>query len=335
MATPIWHDYTVDLGTTDGQAFTIYDKADNTGNVIYKGKAYIKPGQSHAYVKVNDICADYLAQKLSLSFVFTGYSYETFPGALTFSCYKDSTFVASWTFYLNYEYKDSGTDKIKLRPNMPVTGRIMRGMPFCITRLYPSASAAARLLLYALPGSSSTTYNIDVQGSVNLWAKANNDNPDYEITVAEYKDTTNSIDYNLALQLIDKCHRYALYYVNSMGGLDFLVIEGSWRMKDGYDGKTYKQTYDNGNLANRGTVDYHNDITRTWELHTGWLTDVQAGRMGDLLGSPLVFLCDCDDNYQLHPVTITNGDCPYKRYRKDGMVEYGINVELARNITRR
>ena len=323
MATPIWKDYTVDLGTTDGQAFTIYDKANNTGNVIYSGKAYIKPGETHAFVKVNDICADYLKQQITADQSATSATYTgdtSVPAAHAFSLYIGSTRVDNWVFYLNWEYKDGGTDKQSLPANIPITGRIQAGMKAPLSCLMIANSVSVSVI----DGGTASTITYG-PAPFNLFYRPSGNTLTLTTTVYDL------IDY----AVIPKCHRYALYYVNELGGVDVLVMEGKCSIKDNYKRSQYKQSYDNGATINRGTVNYHNDITRTWELHTGWLTDEQSGRMGHLLGSTLVYLCDCDDDYALHPVTITNGDCPYKQYRSDGMIEYGINVELARDITRR
>ena len=324
MASPIWKDYSVDLGTTDGQAFTIYDKANNTGNVIYSGKAYLKPGASHVYVKVNDICADYLHQLIAASFgaASDAENYDTsVPVSHAFSLYVGATKKSDWVFYLNWEYKDGGTDKVNATANVPITGRIQQGMK-------------APLSCLVLGGTQQVTVNHSgTQSSIyvgpapfNLYSRAAS--TDTFLNLAVYGGA--SVSY----KVVPKCHRYALYYVNELGGVDVLLLEGKCRITDSYDRKTYKQSYDNGDARNRGTVNYNNDITRAWELHTGWLTDAEAGRMRHLLGSTLVFLCDCDDDNTLHPVTILNGDCPEKNH-KDGMIEYGINVELARDMVRR
>ena len=55
MATAIWKDIDVALSFNDSVNFVIYDKADNTGNIIYQGKSFKRPGQGFCSAKVNDI----------------------------------------------------------------------------------------------------------------------------------------------------------------------------------------------------------------------------------------------------------------------------------------
>lgn len=330
MATPIWKDYTVTLGNADSYDFIIYDAATSAGNAIYQGTAYKRPGEANVKVKVNDICASYLAQKLTLDLsTITTFLNESAPLSSYFSLYVSATKKADWQMYLNWEYKDGSTDKIAALAHAPITGRLQYGMVFVLTQLQPLASGQTIVYSHGVPGSLvSTNYTTTVAGPLNFFMKASENTADKVLSLQRL----NALPY-VHYNLIPKCHRWALYYVNELGGIDVLVMEGKWRMTDGYGRNTYKRSYDNGATQNRGEVNYLNDITRTWELHTGWLTDAEAGRMGHLLGSPLVFLCDCDDGGKLYPVIVTNKDCPYKTH-KDGMVSYQIDVQLARDMKR-
>ena len=325
MAIPIWKDYTVDLGTTDGQAYTIYDKADNTGNVIYSGKAYIKPGESHAFVKINDICADYLHQELVN---------DNVPIRQTFSVYAGTTKKAEVEFFLCRDYETGDQLSLEYFPNRPITGRIQDGTPILVTK-YSKQSQAVYLDYGAYNTSLTATTavrNFIINGPTGY------SNVEISPVVGGIVEPT----LGFKLQIINRCHRYQLYYQNALGGIDCLVIEGKGVAKDGYNRTTISKTYDNGVLRvspnqyairNAGKEVVANDITRTWELHTGWLTDAEAGRMGHLLGSPLVYLYDCVTGL-FHPVVITTPDMVYKQHRYDGMINYAINVELAETMKR-
>lgn len=321
MATPIWKDYTVDLGTTDGQTFTIYDAA--TSSAIYTGKAYIRPGDTHAFVKVNDICADYMAQKFSVDFAAlqgNNGSDTNIPAARTFLLQVGDTVMDSWTFYLNYEYKDGAVDKQGATVNVPITGRLQKGMFGPLTCLLITNYKVVTIST----GSGGMTVNVG-RAPFNYYHKVPASATRLSLSISNGPSITYAVT--------EKCHRYALYYVNALGGLDVLVMEGRYRIKDEIERNTYKKTYDNGGIE-PGEVNYLNGITRTWELHTGWLTDAEAGRMGHLLGSPLVYLCDCDDNNRLYPVIISNREDPHKTH-KDGMVSYQVDVRLAQDMIRR
>ena len=325
MVSPIWKDYTVDLGTTDGQAFTIYDGADNTGTAIYSGKAYIKPGASHAYVKINDICSDYLYQEMKPAAV---------PIRKTFSVYAGSTKKAEVEFFLCRDYSTDDQASLEYFPSRPITGRIQDGTPLVFTK-YSAQSQGVYLDYGSFNTSLSATSLV-----CNFLFYGPTDFKSVKIS-----PTVNSIvqeSLGFSLRIIPRCNRYQLYYQNALGGLDCLVIEGKAVQRDAYGRTLINKAYDNNvtlvppaqyAIRNAGQAVIANDITRTWELHTGWLTDAEAGRMGHLLGSPLVYLFDCVTHI-FQPVVITNPDMVYKTYRNDGMIDYAINVQLAETLKR-
>ena len=328
MVSPIWKDYTVDLGTTDGQAFTIYDGADNTGTAIYSGKAYIKPGASHAYVKINDICSDYLYQEMKSAAV---------PIRKTFSVYAGSTKKAEVEFFLCRDYSTGDQLSLEYLANFPITGRIQDGMPIPITK-YSKQSQGIRI------DYDDSTYYWDITATADVRNWLTGGPTGYKsVQISPIVSSVITPSLGFSLKIIPQCHRYQLYYQNMMGGIDCLVIEGKAVKKDGYKRTTISKTYDNSILPTPGTDQIvirnaekaviANDITRTWELHTGWLTDAEAGRMGHLLSSPLVYLLDCLERIY-YPVVITNPDMVYKTYRNDGMIDFGINVELAETLKR-
>ena len=120
-----------------------------------------------------------------------------------------------------------------------------------------------------------------------------------------------------------------------LGGIDCLVIEGKAVQRDAYGRTVINKTYNNSltPIHSAGKVVISTDVTRTWELHTGWLTDAEAGRMGHLLGSPLVYLYDCVSGVY-YPVIIKTDEYQQKVTRYDGMIQYTINVELAETMKR-
>lgn len=325
MVIPIWKDYKVDLGTTDGIAFTIYDKNDNTGNVIYSGKAYIKPGDTHAFVKINDICGDYLHQALVSGEV---------PIRHTFSVYAGATKKAEVEFFLCRDYDTDDQASLEYYPSRPITGRIQDGTPLAFTK-YSAQSQGVDLNYGSFDTSlsvSSLVRNYVFMGPTGFDS----------VKISPIVNGIVQESLGFQLRIIPRCHRYQLYYQNALGGLDCLVIEGKVVMKDRYKRTLINKAYDNNvtlvapaqfAIREAGSEVVANDITRTWELHTGWLTDAEASRMGHLLGSPLVYLFDCVTNV-FQPVVITNADCPYKTYRNDGMIDFAINVQLAETLKR-
>lgn len=134
----------------------------------------------------------------------------------------------------------------------------------------------------------------------------------------------------------DTCARYALYYVNAYGGWDTLVMDGIDEERDDLTRHEASRVYVNTDMQNRGTVNYVNEIQKSWTLRTGYLTDEQAGRMHHLLNSVQVYLYEMESGNFL-PVVLTGTSTEYKTYRNQGrkLVSYEIQVRLAQDRIRR
>ena len=77
---------------------------------------------------------------------------------------------------------------------------------------------------------------------------------------------------------VNYCGDAALYYLNAKGGYDAFLIEGLVKRTDKYTQGDYHKAYDNTTIE-FGRNRYITEITPSWELHTGWLTDDQAKRL--------------------------------------------------------
>lgn len=322
MAIPIWKDVDIALGTGDSADFIIYDKADNTGNIIYQGKSFKRPGQTFCSAKVNDILADYLKQQLVADVVNI---------RQPFSVYKGTTRQYQGEFFLCWDY-ETGSDNLDGFPNRPITGRIQVGTPIPITK-YANYSQEVLINYYA--GAAVTRVSLGTTTDVCNYLQNCASGHDRAVVFPRYS-LVDHTELGFSLTIIPQCHRYQLYYQNLLGGIDCLVIEGKAVQRDAYGRTAINKAYNNANITpihRAGKEVVATDVTRTWELHTGWLTDAEAGRMGHLLGSPLVYLYDCASGVY-YPVIIKTDEYQQKVTRYDGMIQYTINVELAETMKR-
>lgn len=310
----IWKDYFVSFGAVDEADYTI----QTGGETIYAGHAVRRPDQQQLTVRINDVCADYLAHVVPSVASRTAVNE---PSAATFTV-KDAggttvdsvQFVADWSH--DYDHTPSALAD-------PVNGRVSADQAIVLSVL--SSGATSATLRY----KDGTTGTISVSSaggplqvvSIPLGAIANL----AAVTVGGKTYT-----------VVPACARYALLYVNAFGGWDTLLMEGREGLADSYDRHTMQQRYDNTQRSARGTVEYVNEVTRSWTLRTGWLTDEQAFRMHHVLGSTHVYLYDIPAG-TLTPVVITDQACEYKTYRGNGarLVNYAVTCELAQNIIRR
>lgn len=321
MATAIWKDVSAILSSGDSAEFTIYDKADNTGNIIYQGKSFKRPGESYCVTKVNDILADYLKQQLVNGVVNIRQPYSVYVGASA---------KLSDEFFLCWDY-ETGSDNLDGFPNRPITGRIQVGTPIPITKFANYSQEVVASYLPAGVGSRvSVGTTTDVRNYLHTCLSGYN-----SVKIFPYYSSADHEALGFELTIIPLCHRYQLYYQNMLGGIDCLVIEGKAVQRDKFGRTVISKAYTNNvtPIRNAGKEVIDTDVTRTWELHTGWLTDAEAGRMGHLLGSPLVYLYDCVANVY-YPVIMKTDEYQQKVTRYDGMIQYTINVELAETMKR-
>ena len=318
--TPIWKDTYLNLddyvpGTPVSAAFTIYD---DTPAQIYAGRSYRRPDGS-LRVRVNDICADYLAQSLPDLTPTADFFREFASKHVRTFTYDDD--AAAWTFALDWSH-----DFDRVIGNVfsdPIDGVAVLGQPLVISIYGPSD-----LDVYNLSGE---LYDGISAGGTGV---AEN------LVIPTGANAASVIDNTTGAQLYkvrtDICADYALYYVNAFGGWDSLVVQGLARETDRYDRKTFTRDADNATPDAREVVEYYNGITRTWSIRTGWLSDAQSARMRHLLGSTQVYLYELGTG-RAWPVVLTVDEGERKTYRGEGaqLVSYTITARLAREIFRK
>jgi hypothetical protein len=316
-AIPIWKDKIVDLGSASVQFRITAD-----GVVIYSGKATARPGESTAKVRINDICADYLVNSLP-SFIDRTFSPANLPSFVVQKKPSSSwTTVTTVQFYpdWSYEYQFSG-DVL----SFPINGRIDSRMAIFTSKKNITSNVSAS---YRSKTGSVTTRTCSVSGTPN----------DGTCTFLAYAvaDTERIIVNGNTYNVVTDCARYALYYVNAFGGWDQFLIEGNDMETDSLQRFILEHEYDNGSQLNAGKVNYVSEVTKSWTLNTGWMTDEAGQRMHHLLNSCMVYLVDISTQ-DTFPVIITTNTCEYKTFKNQGRraVNYSFTIELAQNRIRR
>ncbi len=317
MANPIWKDYYVNLGAAESAQFRIRVGED----VIYTGKAYKRPGQSYNLIRINDICADYLSHVLP-SMTDQAYTAMSLPSFVvqkkpssSWSTVETVQFYPDWS----YDYGFSGSDL-----SDPINGRVDDRMVILFTGKEMSALSAS----YHRTSGTSTSHSVTLPSTPATGTGAFKANSISNVDRITIKSRT--------YYPVGSCFKYALYYVNSYGGWDQFLLEGNDLEADELTRYIREIEYDNNQLVNRGMDNYVSEISKTWTLHSGVLTDDQASRMHHLINSPLVYLCHISSGDMI-PVIMKTNTCEYKTFKNQGrrMVEYTLEVELAQNRIRR
>lgn len=299
---PIWKDYIL---TAPGD---YVDYTVSLGDeIIYRGRAYKRPGDAQVSWSINSIAADYLRP------VWPG-----FPAAMNYP-HQDNVqgtgaqrFIVSYngtsqelTFYNDWSYSEPATaatydQTVIIFPDYDV--RIPLFQCFATPNWAPTPGARylQRIIRYV---------RVDGGGTFR----------------DEY------VDY----RAVHTCYRYVLFFVNAYGGWSFIYLENLKALQD-YDRKTAKRTIVNAGPSDREIVDYVNQVTQRWTAKTPYLTDAQAAKMWHVLGTVSAYLYDMDNDV-LTAVNVTNGTAEEKTYRNQGAkrVRYDISLTLAQDRLRR
>lgn len=287
------------------------------GVQIYSGHAVRRPDEANLTVRINNVCADYIAHVIPA--ISSAVSTPE-PSAVTFTV-KDGggvtvdsvTFIADWSF--DYDHDPAALAA-------PVNGHV----------------SAAQALVLSVVGTSSTTFTLRYQGgSTDTVTVAASGGPVQIVSLplANYVGLESVTVAGKTYKVVPACHRYALLYVNAFGGWDTLLMEGRPSEADAYDRHTMVHRYDNNARSARGRSEYANEVTRSWTLRTGILHDDEADRMHHVLGSAHVYLYDITYG-TLAPVVITDTACEYKSRRGNGgPVTYTVTAEIAQYLVRR
>ena len=344
---PIWKDYIVDLGRTVPTRFSILvelpEGADDPGvtynEAIYEGLAVLRPGEDTVRVKINDICASFLANRFDFlrpfylpSMAFpVRFSVQYYNGSAWVTVEDQIQFTDDWSYDPTYVIPSNGC------VCAPINGRLDRRQFFLatlygktslpISRVRPNGTASSATLqpytaevtddfLAAIRMTGTGTVRQDLYGySAFVGINAG----------AEHYD------------IVDPCgQRYVLYYVNAYGGWDSFLVEARVDRTDTLTRHTAGKVYDNRLVSNRGMVNYVNEISPAFTFHTGWLTDAQAARVPHLLNATTVFVHDLESG-TIRPAVLTNTATEYKTFRNNGnrFVDYTVEVAIAQTFIRR
>ena len=337
----IWKDKVMTLPAGASQ-FRIKDAG---GNVIYEGKAEPRPNETQTKVRINDICADYMAAH-SLP-VFDGenfvpqmlaevFTFQYKSGA-SWSAGTDVEFLADWSY--DYTYNPEA-DGLSFPISLHLDGRQM-----LYAGLYADPDVTSiNAVLYFADGTHITKvvtiqrtadYNEDYGGD---YATEEGDYHPYGVAVLNLANYSNIVRIEMLGRTynVDYCNRYALHYVNAYGGWDSFVPAKYELMQDTYTRHTMKAAYDNGSSENRGERNYANEIARGIAFRTDTLTDEGAVNMRHLIGSTCIYLQDLLTGL-FYPALITDASCAFKTFRNNGAkrVTYSFNVRIAHDMIRR
>jgi len=339
MAVPIWKDYVVNLGVDTYIDYRVV--IQDTGDIIFSGRSFVRPGDTYIYVRINDICADYLENVLP-TLSQAEFSELSLPLTFNVQALRNGSWVdrASVQFLNDWSY-DYGYNPATMGMSFPINGHIDPRMPIVWTGLNVSEVNAT---IYFTDGTSSQViipveitddfnadFNADFSRSVRSAGSGT-----AVFFASDWDNVDRVVIGRSTFRVVTECAKYALYYVNAYGGWDCFLIEGNTLEADTLKRFTREMVYDNRDIQNRGVQNYVNEITKGFTFYSGWLLDDQGERMHHLINSTDVYLYDIARG-QMIPVTIPTTSCEYRTYKNQGnkLVNYTIQVQIAQNRIRR
>ena len=336
----IWKDYycTINLTTADFRILT----GGYGGTVIYTGRAVAKPGASSIYLRINDICADYLratvpnfdlrftAGLLSLAFYvqYKATSDDTWTNKETV------LFTNDWSYDYDYDATRDGY-------TFPISQKADPRQILLLT-----VPAGTNSVQATLTNSNGSTTNVWLP--VRRTADFNNDfNNDYSHLSEAAQAGVVQLDLGLYPSVVkvvlggqvwevdrSRCYDYGLYYVNAYGGWDSLAMNGT--QTDSYTRHELATDYDNTKQSAIGRSDFVNEVDMRYNLRTPWMSELGASRMHHLVGTNLAVIHEFATG-RILPVAIVTDSVQYKTYRSNGRtpISFDLEVTVAQDRQRR
>lgn len=275
------------------------------GNTIFSGKAVKYPNAERLRINIDKICRNYLESGIDYMFENlnpgTGqlFRVDHEDSQRRFKLYLGDTNVADYRFYQDWSYTyDKAVTGSTINVSNPINNHYVPGMIKLKTIRNSNSNATTGSTVYTL-GST---------------------------------DTSESYGYDKQV----KCSPYALYYLNSYGGWDSFLIEGTAKKKDAYTTYQTDRVYDN-NTAEFETMKYMNEYKTSYELNTHYLSDEEAANLAkNLVGSIKVYLHNIPEGW-VKPVIIDDKNVTYQTYQTNGrkMCQYKINVTESQSKLRK
>ena len=239
MIYPIWKDYYADLGGDDVAEYRIVCNE----KLVYYGKAHKRPGNDSILVRINDICADYLQNTLP-ELLDREFSEVTLPvtfkvqhsAGLVWRDVAEVRFINDWSYDYNHDPETMGVAfpiNGKVQPNQWV---VWSGLDVSLVEAritFKNGYQSSVYIPLQLGSDFNADFNTDFLRSVRTAASGT-----AVFRPSTYGDLAAMTINGVTYEVVDECNRYALYYVNSYGGWDTLLVEGNNTEVDNLTRKT-------------------------------------------------------------------------------------------------
>lgn len=318
---PIWKTIEVDLTSklTDGavEYYVYVGGMDRT--LVYEGRAYAD-ANGNCKVTLNDIIKDYLGTAGDPD--ITEELWDADNALVEVYVEADDTgptflVLNDWSYDKAYSWDEDIAQDLGDR----VIEKIETGIPFPLTVInatgYTFARNGVTVVSGTLEGYSNTLFlPVGLAGEYELELEGSDGTEIYNFTA------------------VDACRKGHILYRNAIGGFDLLPID-SIVENDAYKRDNYEIAGDNADRDKHLRRDYRNAVTKTYTLRTPVLTDDEASRMHNVLGTVQAWLITPERGYDA--VSMKANGWKRKTFKNEGRkrVVYEFDVEVAQPMERR
>lgn len=314
---PTWQDVFVAIPRTSDDesninySVSVMNNETNTLEVVYRGNAVFT--EEEPEINITEIVRDYVEDNINIYGDAGSTQKSDLTKVMLNTDEEDANLVASLYYYYDYSFDKD----FKFTRNMPILNHFDTRQDIFLSFL----------------NLSGETNNITISTGGRL-LRLTLDTPGIFHNKRAYHDgpvIINAPDKRTVLTSKNTCAKYAIYYLNPLGGWDQLLIEGKVVKTIKLDNKTFKRNFDN-NTNDFQNKHYLKNLTTSYKFTTGYLTDEQAKLMPNLIETTKAYLCELDTNTYI-PVLINNNSVDIKTYRNQGrkLFTYTIDVQESQN----
>lgn len=327
---PIWKDYVwEEIISSDFIEYHL----DYAGEMVYAGKAYKYPETDRVEFLLNNVAENYLSNGIIFNTSKTIVSPEYLK---PFTLITSSGNEKPITFFNDWSYKDRDLTKGTMLSD-PITGLVDPRQYLVSSWILPTGTGVINRFFYidGVQSAMDISLNSGINGYTYTEDLSNKLWPCGSYLIVGFVEGGNISDRQIRYDIDTTGKDYVLYYTNSAGGWDSLLVEGNVKKNDEIKSETYTRKVLNTSQEFARNK-YLNTITSSWVLYTGYLNDIQASKMFNLIESTKVYLHNLKDN-TITPVLITDTNCEYKTYTNQGKNKfyYTINVEASQDTYRK
>ena len=314
---PTWQDVfvkiprTIDDESNITYSVSVFDDKTNTFEVVYRGNAVFTAEEPE--INITEIVRDYVEDHINIYAEGGSTQEENLTKVMLNTDEDDANLVASLYYYYDYSFDKD----YRFTRNMPI-------LNYFDTR---------QDIFLSFLNLSGETNNVTISAGGRL-LRLTLDTPGIFHNKRAYHEgdvIINAPDKRTTLTSKNTCAKYAIYYLNPLGGWDQLLIEGKVVKTTKLENKTFKRNFDN-NTNEFQSKHYLKNLTTAYKFTTGYLTDEQAKLMPNLIETTKAYLCELDTNTYI-PVLINNNSVDIKTYRNQGrkLFTYTIDVQESQN----